>query len=81
MLAFYQCPRCQSFQVKEHERSVFCTRCELIFYKKCLRILENEAILANEELDGNIDIGTEGTKDLFTDNKDSMLDDKNGLSS
>ncbi|MHA1625893.1 MAG: hypothetical protein ACTSXN_08735 [Promethearchaeota archaeon] len=50
MPTYYHCPRCQSFQVKERERSVFCPKCELNFDKKFLQILEDEDILANEEL-------------------------------
>ena len=61
MPTYYHCPRCQSFQVKERERSVFCPRCELNFDKKFLQILEDEDILANEELEGIIEVFAEDT--------------------
>lgn len=66
MPTFYHCPRCQSFHVKEHERSVFCSRCELNFDKKFLQLLADGDILANEEL--------EGIFKVFTDNPDDFED-------
>jgi len=53
---YYHCPRCQSFRVKEDGKSVFCPKCELTFDKKLLKILDDEDILANEELEGIVDI-------------------------
>lgn len=52
---YYHCPRCQSFMVKERENTIYCFRCELTFDKKFLKILDDEDILANEELKGVID--------------------------
>ncbi len=63
MPTYYHCPRCQSFQVKEHNKSVFCFSCKLTFDKKFLNILEDEDILANEELEGIVDVFTEDKDD------------------
>jgi hypothetical protein len=52
----YHCPRCQSFQVIVNATEVFCFNCRLTFDKKFLQLLDDEDILANEELEGIIDI-------------------------
>ena len=67
MPAQHHCPRCQSFLVKELERSIYCPACELTFDKKFLRVLRDEDILANEELEGIIDVVSEGGKDFEDD--------------
>jgi len=59
MSPHYHCPRCQSFQVKEHKNIIFCPRCELTFDKTFLRTLHDEDILANEELEGIVDVFTD----------------------
>ncbi len=64
MPTHYHCPRCMSFQVKEQDRSIFCPRCKLNFDKKFLDLLEDEDILANEELNGIIDLFIEDTDDI-----------------
>ena len=48
----YHCPRCKSPIVKKRDRSVFCVKCELHFDKMFLKFLEDEDILADEELEG-----------------------------
>jgi len=68
MPAFYHCPRCQSFKVKEQEKTIFCPECELTFDKKFLQILKDEDILANEELEGVIDVFIEDGDDNDVDN-------------
>jgi len=60
---YYHCPRCQSFEVKVHKTNVFCSSCKLTFDKKFLKILEDEDILANEELEGIVDVFTEDKDD------------------
>ena len=50
------CPRCQSFQVKEKENSLYCYRCQLTFDKNLLKLLKDEDILANEELEGILNV-------------------------
>ena len=71
MPIYYHCPRCQFLQVKERERSVFCPRCELNFDKKFLQILEDEDILANEELESIIDVFAEEDTDESDDVEDA----------
>lgn len=55
----YYCPRCHSFQVIVNVTDIFCFNCKLTFDKKFLQLLEDEDILANEELEGIIDIFAE----------------------
>ncbi|MHA1671631.1 MAG: hypothetical protein ACTSV5_13815 [Promethearchaeota archaeon] len=63
MPIYYHCPCCQSFQVKEREKSIFCPICKLNFDKKFLQILKDEDILANEELKGIIDVFADDNDD------------------
>jgi len=63
MPTYYHCPRCQSFQLKIRDTSVFCSSCKLTFDKKSLKILKDEDILANEELKGIIDVFAEDKED------------------
>ena len=48
----YHCPRCQSPQVNEELSTIYCPHCKLTFDKKMMDELEDEDVLANEELEG-----------------------------
>ena len=63
MPTLYHCPRCQTFQVKERQRTIYCFKCELTFDKKFLKLLSDEDILSNEELEGFIEIFLEDPDD------------------
>ena len=63
MSTHYHCPRCQSFQVIVNVTDVFCFSCKLTFNKKFLQFLDDEDILANEELEGIIDAFPEDKED------------------
>ena len=56
MPTIYHCPRCQTFQVKELERTIYCFKCELTFDKKFIHLVDDEDILAYEELEGIVDV-------------------------
>jgi uncharacterized Zn finger protein (UPF0148 family) len=50
----YHCPRCQSPRVYETESTIYCPHCKLTFDKKMMDELEDEDMMANEELEGII---------------------------
>ena len=52
MDSLYHCPRCQSSNVNLNEEGVHCPLCKLTFDEKFLMMLDDEDILANEELEG-----------------------------
>jgi len=73
MPAHHHCPRCQSLRVEEREKSIYCPACELTFDKKFLRVLMDEDILANEELEGMLDVVSESGNDSEDDESLDIL--------
>lgn len=58
----YYCPRCNSTEIVDHGEYIECSKCCLDFFKDHFGEINNENILAEEELKGVID-SFEGLKD------------------
>lgn len=51
----YKCPRCESEDILEFDNFISCYKCHLDFDKKFLGVINDENILAREELKGIFD--------------------------
>ncbi|MFX1364654.1 MAG: hypothetical protein ACFFCE_12770 [Promethearchaeota archaeon] len=51
----YKCPRCKSENILEFDTFITCNKCHLDFDKYHLGIIDDENILAHEELKGFFD--------------------------
>ena len=49
------CPRCRSEDILEFDDFISCNKCDLDFDKDFLGVIDNENILARQELKGIID--------------------------
>jgi len=51
----YYCPRCNSTEIVDHGEYIECPKCRLDFFKNHIGEINNENILAEQELKGVID--------------------------
>ena len=49
------CPRCKSRDIVDHEDYITCLKCNLDFFKEFLGEINDENILAKQELEGFMD--------------------------
>ena len=61
----YYCPRCKSNKIIDHGEYIECPECSLDFFKKYLEEIDDENILAEQEL--------KGFTDAFEDLKDKKI--------
>ena len=60
----YHCPRCHSYNIEKLKYKIYCSSCDLHFDKKFLRFLEDDDILADEELEGVIAVFDDDLNDM-----------------
>lgn len=51
----YYCPRCKSTKIINRGKYIECPRCGIDFFKEYIREIDDENILAEQELEGFID--------------------------
>lgn len=64
MLKYY-CPRCKSLDIIEYETFIECPKCKLEFDKDLFGVVDDENMLARQEVRGFIDSFGENDKDEF----------------
>ena len=51
----YHCPACKSIDIIEKEETIYCSECNLDFFKECLGEIDDENVLSKRGLKGVID--------------------------
>jgi len=61
----YYCPRCKSREIIEYETFIECPKCKLEFEKEFFGVVDDENMLARQEVRGFIDSFDENEEDEF----------------
>jgi len=61
----YYCPRCKSLNIIEYETFIECPKCKLEFDKELFGVVDDENMLARQEVRGFIDSFDENDEDEF----------------
>lgn len=61
----YYCPRCKSRDIIEYETFIECPKCKLEFEKEFFGVVDDENMLARQEVRGFIDSFDENDEDDF----------------
>lgn len=65
----YKCPRCKSEHILEFDEFIKCSECDLDFDKEFLGVIDDENVLARQELKGIVDAFDEEEKKKLLKNK------------